>query len=115
MNGTLLPVAPTPDLLVLAPSLPCPPDRGDRLRWYHMLAFLSQHYRVHLGCFADIERDRAHIGPIKAMCYETCFVKPPALVGRLRVRALALARHDDPLAAWVEHLLRRHPFAAALA
>lgn len=106
------------DLLLLAPCLPYPPDRGDRLRWYQMLRFLGQRYRVHLGCFADPERDRAHIGRIKALCYETCFVAPPqgARVRALRAFARGLPRQpDEVLAGWIDRLLRRHPVGAALA
>jgi sugar transferase (PEP-CTERM/EpsH1 system associated) len=111
-----------PDLLLLAPSLPAPVERGDRSRWYHMLRLLARDYRVHLGCFADPERDRSHLGRIKALCYETCFVAPPRAG---RVRALrALARGEPPLlpryrsevlAAWTARLLRREPVRAALA
>jgi sugar transferase (PEP-CTERM/EpsH1 system associated) len=111
-----------PDLLVLAPCLPAPVDRGDRARWYHMLRLLARDYRVHLGCFADPERDRSHLGRIKALCYETCFVAPPRTG---RVRALrAIARGEPPLlpryrsevlGAWSARLLERQPVRAALA
>jgi sugar transferase (PEP-CTERM/EpsH1 system associated) len=87
-----------------------------------MLRLLARDYRVHLGCFADPERDRAHLGRIKALCYETCFVAPPRAG---RVRALrALARSAPPLlpryrsevlAAWSARLLERQPVRAALA
>jgi sugar transferase (PEP-CTERM/EpsH1 system associated) len=111
-----------PDLLLLAPCLPAPVDRGDRARWYHMLRLLARDYRVHLGCFSDPERDGAHLGRIKALCYETCFVAPPRAG---RVRALrALARGEPPLqpryrsevlAAWSARLLERQPVSVALA
>jgi sugar transferase (PEP-CTERM/EpsH1 system associated) len=110
------------DLLLLTPRLPCLGERGHRQRWYYLLRYLARHYRVHLGSFADPARDRAHIGHIKALCYETCFVEPPRAN---RVRALrALARGEPTvlpryrnatLAAWVERLLRRQPIEAAIA
>jgi sugar transferase (PEP-CTERM/EpsH1 system associated) len=87
-----------------------------------MLRLLARDYRVHLGCFADPERDRSHLGRIKALCYETCFVAPPRAG---RVRALrAIARGEPPLlpryrsevlAAWSARLLVRQPVSAALA
>jgi sugar transferase (PEP-CTERM/EpsH1 system associated) len=111
-----------PDLLVLAPSLPAPVERGERARWFHMLRQLARDYRVHLGCFADPERDRPHLGRIRALCYETCFVAKPAAgrFGSLR----ALARGEAPqlpryrnevLSAWTARLLERQPVQAALA
>jgi sugar transferase (PEP-CTERM/EpsH1 system associated) len=113
---------PLPDLLVLAPCLPAPGARGDRLRWYHMLRFLSRHFRVHLGCFADQERERAQLARVQALCYETCFVPRPRQDALHRLAALA--RGESPtlpryrsavLAAWVERLLRHQPVSAALA
>ncbi|TFW35386.1 TIGR03087 family PEP-CTERM/XrtA system glycosyltransferase [Massilia horti] len=122
MSAALLPLAAQPELLLLAPSLPAPIDRGERLRWYHMLRYLSQHYRVHLGCFIDERHDRAHISRIKALCYETCLVPIPrtARLASLhwlgRARTAAIARQPDPaIASWTERLLRRHPIQAVLA
>jgi sugar transferase (PEP-CTERM/EpsH1 system associated) len=115
-DAELLRAGATPDLLFLAPCLPCPIDRGHRLRWHHMLRFLGRHYRVHLGCFADLERERAHIGRVRALCYETCFVAPPRAARMPRLGALALPRDlDGTLVRWVERLLQRHPVTAALA
>lgn len=112
-----------PDLLLLAPALPYPPDRGDRLRWYHMLRFLGRRYRVHLGCFADPRGQRAHIDRVRALCYETCFVEPPAPGVRLRcLRALvrgdasALAAwRSATLESWAARLVQRLPVSGALA
>jgi sugar transferase (PEP-CTERM/EpsH1 system associated) len=122
MNGQLLRAGAMPDLLFLAPCLPCPVDRGHRLRWHHMLRFLGRHYRVHLGCFTDVERERAHLGRVQALCYETCFVAPPRVARMRRLGALArgeaVARPrdlDGTLLRWVERLLQRHPVSAALA
>lgn len=42
-----------PDLLFITHRVPYPPDKGDRIRTYHLLRFLSRHFRVHLASFAD--------------------------------------------------------------
>ncbi|MFL6675173.1 MAG: glycosyltransferase [Massilia sp.] len=118
MSGTPAGAGAIPDLLFLAPCLPCPPDRGDRLRWYHMLRFLGQRYRVHLGCFAEPGREPGHTSRIKALCYETCFVAPPQAARIRAVRAFARGLPPEPdqvLAGWIERLLRRQPIGAALA
>lgn len=41
------------DLLFLTHRVPYPPDKGDRIRTYHMLRFLAERARVHLACLAD--------------------------------------------------------------
>jgi sugar transferase (PEP-CTERM/EpsH1 system associated) len=122
LNAEPLSAGAMPDLLFLAPCLPCPVDRGHRVRWHHMLRFLGRDYRVHLGCFADVERERAHLGRVQALCYETCFVAPPRATRMGRLGALArgephaLPRDlDGTLLRWVERLLKRHPVTAAVA
>jgi sugar transferase (PEP-CTERM/EpsH1 system associated) len=42
-----------PQLLVLTHRVPFPPDKGDRIRTYHMIKYLSKHADVHLACLAD--------------------------------------------------------------
>src|SRR5277367_830879 len=46
-------VAERPKLLFLAHRVPYPPDKGDRIRTYQMLRWLSQRASVSLACLAD--------------------------------------------------------------
>jgi sugar transferase (PEP-CTERM/EpsH1 system associated) len=41
------------NLLYLVHRLPYPPDRGDRIRSWHLLRFLAEHADVDLACLAD--------------------------------------------------------------
>ena len=41
------------DLLFLAHRAPFPPDRGDKIRSYHVLRHLARDWRVHLCAFAE--------------------------------------------------------------
>jgi polysaccharide biosynthesis protein PslH len=41
------------NLLYLVHRLPFPPDRGDRIRSWHLLRFLAEHAHVDLACLAD--------------------------------------------------------------
>jgi sugar transferase (PEP-CTERM/EpsH1 system associated) len=78
------------DLLFLAHRIPYPPNKGDKLRSYHVLHYLSQRYRVHLGCFVDDRADRKHYNKVSALCYETCFVEQSPLLARVQsLRGLA--------------------------
>jgi sugar transferase (PEP-CTERM/EpsH1 system associated) len=42
-----------PNILYLVHRVPYPPDKGDRIRNFHLLRFLSRHACVHLACLAD--------------------------------------------------------------
>ncbi len=44
-------------LLFLAHRVPFPPDRGDKIRSFHILQYLAQRTPVHLVAFADDEAD----------------------------------------------------------
>ncbi|VXD05512.1 Glycosyl transferase family 1 [Sphingomonas sp. T1] len=48
------------DLLFLAHRVPFPPDRGDKIRSFHVLRYLGARMRVHLVAFAD---DAADLDP----------------------------------------------------
>jgi len=53
------------DILFLAHRIPFPPDRGDKIRSWHLLRHLAGLARVHLACFADDEEDAAHLVAIR--------------------------------------------------
>jgi sugar transferase (PEP-CTERM/EpsH1 system associated) len=54
------------DILFLAHRIPFPPDRGDKIRSWHMLKHLGGGARVHLACFADDEADAANVAGLRA-------------------------------------------------
>jgi hypothetical protein len=41
------------ELLYLTHRIPYPPNKGDKIRSFNILKYLSQHFRVHLGSFVD--------------------------------------------------------------
>lgn len=51
----------TGEILFLAHRIPFPPDRGDKIRSWHVLRHLAGLGRVHLACFADDSADAAHL------------------------------------------------------
>ncbi|MGH7171110.1 MAG: TIGR03087 family PEP-CTERM/XrtA system glycosyltransferase [Gemmataceae bacterium] len=48
-----MPASSLTNVLFLAHRVPYPPDKGDRIRTFNLLRFLSQRARVHLACLAD--------------------------------------------------------------
>ena len=77
-------------LLYLVHRLPYPPEKGDKIRSYHLLRFLARHYRVMLGTFVDDPADRAHVNVLRQWC-EDVFAEPlhPVFARLASVRALA--------------------------
>ena len=59
------------DILFLAHRIPFPPDRGDKIRSWHVLAHLAKLGRVHLACFADDEADAAHLPALRTALGDT--------------------------------------------
>lgn len=100
-------------LLLLAHRLPWPPDKGDKIRSYHVLRHLAQRYRVYLGSFIDDPDDWRHVPAVEALCAGTCI--RPLRPWQSRWRALgALARgealtvgcyRDGPMQRWVDGLV----------
>lgn len=110
------------DLLYLTHRLPYPPNKGDKIRSYHLLKYLGTRFRVHLGCFIDDADDRRHIDTVRALCADSCFIeRTPAtarllsLTGLLSGEALSLPYYRSrQLARWVEQRLASARITRAL-
>ncbi len=73
-----------PHLLFLCHRIPYPPNKGDKIRSYHLLRHLAKDYRVHLGAFVDDEADWRHVDTLEAICDECRFLPLHPLSGKLR-------------------------------
>jgi sugar transferase (PEP-CTERM/EpsH1 system associated) len=101
------------ELLYLVHRIPYPPNKGDKIRSYHLLKHLSQRYKVHLGTFVDDERDWEYVAKVKEFCSETCFIRLNSTTSRLYSlpwlltdRPLTLPYYfDRGMQQWVDHLL----------
>lgn len=98
------------DLLFLAHRIPYPPDKGDKIRSWHMLKHLAAHWRVHLGAFVDDPDDWRHADALRAVCADLCLRPLHPRLGRLKSlaglvtgEALTLPYYRDAqLARWVQ-------------
>ena len=72
------------DLLFLAHRIPYPPDKGDKIRAWHLLEHLAQRHRIHLGAFVDDADDWRHAGKLKEVCASTRLVGVDPRWGKLR-------------------------------
>jgi sugar transferase (PEP-CTERM/EpsH1 system associated) len=84
-----------PDLLFLAHRIPYPPNKGDKIRAWHLLKHLAQTHRVHLGAFIDDPMDWQYVDKVRAVCASTYLVGIEPRWGK--VRALTGLLTGDPL------------------
>jgi sugar transferase (PEP-CTERM/EpsH1 system associated) len=90
-----------PELLFLSHRVPYPPDKGEKIRAWHLLSHLAQSYDIHLGCLVDDPRDRPHLAELNRICARVgAFEVRPALQ---KLRAIAGMRSGKPLTADVFH------------
>lgn len=56
------------NVLLLAHRIPFPPEKGDKIRSYHLLRHLAARHRVYLGAFVDDRADLAHEAALRRIC-----------------------------------------------
>ena len=104
------------DLLLLVHRIPYPPNKGDKIRSWHLLRHLAQRYRVHLATFVDDQDDWQHVPTVQAVCASSHFAplapraaRVRSLGALLRNRSLSLDYYRNAgLARWVDDTMRRH-------
>ena len=57
-----------PRLLMLTHRFPYPPNRGDRIRAYHLLREMVSEFSVTLGSFVDEPVKQRHYQYIQSLC-----------------------------------------------
>jgi sugar transferase (PEP-CTERM/EpsH1 system associated) len=111
------------DLLYLVHRIPYPPNKGDKIRSFHLLKHLSQRYRVHLGAFVDDKADWPHVEAVKTLAGgEVCLLPlHPAratlksAIGLLTGEPLTLPYYRDRrMQRWVDTLVARGEVKRAL-
>jgi sugar transferase (PEP-CTERM/EpsH1 system associated) len=110
------------NILFLCHRIPFPPDKGEKIRAYHMLAHLAKKHTVHLGAFVDDPADMRHAETLRYMIGGECLLLPLGAAARMKM-AVAFARGaplsasyfaSGRLARWVDQILRRHKIDRAI-
>jgi sugar transferase (PEP-CTERM/EpsH1 system associated) len=107
------------DLLLLIHRIPYPPNKGDKIRSYHLLKHLAQHYRVHLATFVDDADDWQHVPHVEKLCASSHFAPLNPKLARMRSlgallsnRSLSLDYYRDAgLQAWTARAMQAHPIS----
>ena len=71
-------------LLYLVHRIPYPPNKGDKIRSFHLLQHLVQRYRVYLGTFVDDPADLQYLEPLREFCAEVKIEQINPRAARLR-------------------------------
>ena len=104
------------NVLFLVHRLPYPPNKGDKVRSYHLLKHLSAKHRVFLGTFLDNPDDERFIGNVKDICPDTYIArlrpsvaKISSLVALLLKQPLSIRYYrNERLQAWVNQTLKEN-------
>ena len=97
-------------LLFLAHRIPFPPNKGDKIRSFHLLRHLAQRYRIYLGAFVDDADDWQYAEALAPYCAEIKLLalhprrnKLKSLVGLATGEALSLPYYrNGALSQWAQ-------------
>jgi hypothetical protein len=64
-----------PRVLILTHRIPFPPNRGDRIRAYHIVEFLSHRADVYLGSVSDERWDSSQRDALESLCQSVFFAR----------------------------------------
>jgi sugar transferase (PEP-CTERM/EpsH1 system associated) len=110
------------NLLYLVHRLPYPPNKGDKVRSYHLLKHLTASHTVYLGTFVDDPDDLRHLDTVRALCADMHAepLDPP----RAKLRSLSAMLTGEPLSLpyyrsaamrdWVAAIRRRQAIDATV-
>ncbi len=101
-----------PDLLFLMQRLPYPLIKGEKIRNWHILNYLTKWYDVHFGCLLDDPADAQHVDTVRALCKDLYappldrrLAKLTCTSGLLTGEALSVTFfRDRGLRRWVERV-----------
>lgn len=100
-------------LLMLAHRIPYPPNKGDKIRSYHLLKHLARNHEVHLGAFVDDPQDWRYRTALDDLCASTKLLPLRPLLRRVassgalfQGQALSLVYYRNRrLARWVDETI----------
>ena len=110
------------NVMYLVHRMPYPPNKGDKVRSFHMLEQLLQNHRVFLGTFLDDPADEEHVPGLASMCAELHLerLKRPwstlrALRGVVQNKPLSVSHYaSSSMRQWVRTTLTQHHMDACV-
>jgi len=71
-------------ILYLSHRIPYPPNKGDKIRSFNEIKYLSQRHEIHLACLADDPRDLKYENDLKHFCKSTNVVLIKSKTAKLK-------------------------------
>jgi polysaccharide biosynthesis protein PslH len=104
------------NLLYLVHRLPYPPNKGDKVRSFNILKYLSERYNVFLGTFVDDPDDLIYVDIVRSMCAElriceinTLYSKIKSLKGLLLNNSLTVNYYDSSdISLWAKDVILKN-------
>lgn len=111
-----------PPLLFLCHRIPYPPNKGDKIRSFHLLHHLSQHFTIYLASFVDDPQDWPWVPKVEKLCKECLFLplkpwqaKLRGLTALLTGEALSVPYYaSKEMERWVRQRVMQHKIAHVL-
>lgn len=110
------------NILYLVHRLPYPPNKGDKVRSYHLLKHLAAQHQVFLGTFVDDPADMEHVETVRSFCRELHVARLDPKFAK--IRSLTALPTNDPLSlsyyrngalqTWVDRICRQHKIDAVV-
>ena len=109
-------------ILLLVHRLPFPPNKGDKIRSYNLLKFLSTRFDVHLATFIDDDYDWRYEEKVRSLC-KSVSIRPQnkkistllSLTGFISGKALSLSYYaDKKTMAWCKQTIRSENISKAI-
>ncbi len=116
-------------LIYLVHRIPYPPDKGDKIRSFHILRHLAESYEIYLGAFVDDQEDWQYANELKPYCKKTYleklnpgYAKIKSLSGLVKGTAMTVPYYySNTMRDWVNSILNKYHvkqavvFSAAMA
>ncbi len=107
-------------ILYIAHRIPYPPNKGDKIRSFNEIKYLSQRHEIHLACLADDPTDLKYEDDLKTYCKTTVVVlvdvklaKLKSSVGLFSMRPLSLSYfYSQKLQGTIDQLLSTNDYGA---
>lgn len=115
-------VSKRPALLFLCHRIPYPPNKGDKIRSFHLLRYLSHRFDIHLGAFVDEADDWQWAAELEKYCVSVLLrpltpwrAKLRSAEGLLRGQPLTVPYYADAeMTGWVERTVVEHEVQQAV-
>ena len=108
------------NILFIVHRIPYPPNKGDKIRAFHIFRHLARSYSIHLAAFIDDPCDYQYKEKMEEMCESTCILplhpvkaRLRSLTGLLNHSALSVPYfYDHKMQEWIDSLLQKEEIQA---